>query len=87
LSIAEDEYVTVTTETCQEVLMSRMLMDLCHNQEEMTTIFCNNTSAIALSKNYVFHKRTKHIDAKHHCWHYDTYVVLDGNPLISDDKL
>ena len=21
------------------------------------------------------------------CWHYDTYVVLDGNPLISDDKL
>ena len=21
------------------------------------------------------------------CWHYDTYVVLDGNPLISNDKL
>jgi len=21
------------------------------------------------------------------CWHYDTYVVLDGNPLISDNKL
>jgi len=20
-------------------------------------------------------------------WLYDTYVVLDGNPLISDDKL
>ena len=29
-------------------------------------IYCDNSSAIALSKNYVFHKRTKHIDTKFH---------------------
>lgn len=43
-----------------------MLTDLRCDQEGVTTIFCNNTSAIALSKNSVFHKRTKHIDVKYH---------------------
>ena len=39
---------------------------MCHEREKITTIYCDNSSAIALSKNYVFHKRTKHIDAKFH---------------------
>ena len=46
--------------------MRRILRDLRHDQEGVATIFCNNTSATALSKNSVFHKRTKHIDAKYH---------------------
>ena len=29
-------------------------------------IKCDNTSAIALTKNPVFHARTKHIEVKHH---------------------
>lgn len=40
--------------------------DLCHEQDGATTILCDNSSAIALSKNFVFHKRTKNIDAKYH---------------------
>eukprot|EP00253_Pinus_taeda_P016758 PITA_16758 len=66
LSIVEVEYVVETTTTCQTVWMRRVLRDLCHDQEGKTTIFCNNTSTIALPKNSVFHKRTKHIDAKYH---------------------
>eukprot|EP00253_Pinus_taeda_P024742 PITA_24742 len=66
LSTTEAEYVTTIATTCQAVWMRRMLRDLCHDQEGATTIFCDNTSAIALSKNFVFHKRTKHIDAKYH---------------------
>lgn len=65
LSTAEVEYFATTIAACQAVSMRRMLRDLHHNQEEMATIFCDNTSAIALSKNYVFHKRTNHIDAKY----------------------
>ena len=38
-------------------------------------IFCDNRSAIALSKKYVFHKRTKHIDTK---FHYITKLVNNG---------
>eukprot|EP00253_Pinus_taeda_P035494 PITA_35494 len=66
LSTTEAEYVTTTTIACQAVWMRRMLRDLCHYQEGATTIFCDNTSAIALLKGSVFHKRTKHIDVKYH---------------------
>lgn len=66
LSTEEAEYVTGTTAVCQTVWMRRMLRDLRHDQEGMTTIFFHNTSAIALSMNFFFHKRTKNIDAKYH---------------------
>eukprot|EP00253_Pinus_taeda_P004637 PITA_04637 len=66
LSTTEPEYVAAITVTCHAVWMRRMLRDLHHDQEEATTIFCDNTLAIALSKNFVFHKRTKHIDTKYH---------------------
>ena len=65
-STVEVEYVATTTAACQRVWMRRMLRDLRDDQEGTTTIFYDNTSAIALSKNFVFHKRTKHIDAKYH---------------------
>eukprot|EP00253_Pinus_taeda_P003001 PITA_03001 len=66
LSTADAEYVAATTAMCQVVWMRRMLRDLPHDQEGAKMIFCDNTLEIALSKNYVFHKRTKHIDAKYH---------------------
>ena len=43
-----------------------MLRGLFHEQDKGTTIFCDNNSAISFSNNFVFHKRTKHIDAKYH---------------------
>eukprot|EP00253_Pinus_taeda_P004625 PITA_04625 len=69
LSTAEAEYVAATTTACQEVWLRRVLRDLCHEQENGTTIYCDNSSAIALSKNSVFHKKTKHIDTKFHFIH------------------
>eukprot|EP00253_Pinus_taeda_P014297 PITA_14297 len=66
MSTTEVEYVIATVAVCHAMWMRRMLRDLRHDQEGMTTIFCDNTSAIALSKNLVFHKRTKHIDVKYH---------------------
>ena len=35
-------------------------------QQGSLTIFCDNTSAINISKNPVQHSRTKHIDIRHH---------------------
>jgi len=43
-----------------------MLKDLGHEQEEATKLLCHNNSTIALLKNVVFHKRTKHIDTRYH---------------------
>ena len=47
-------------------MMRRTLSELQHEQNEPTPIFCDNSLAIALSRNYVFHKRSKHIDTQYH---------------------
>ena len=39
---------------------------MCERQEDGTTIFCDNISSIALSKNLVFHGRSKHIEIRYH---------------------
>ena len=75
LSTAEAEYVTATTTTCKAVWMRIMLRSLCHEQVKGTTIYCDNSSTIALLENLVFHKRTKHIDAK---YHYIRELVSNG---------
>ena len=46
--------------------MRKVLDELLHEQKEATQIYCDNTSAIALSKNHVFHKQRKHIDTRYH---------------------
>eukprot|EP00253_Pinus_taeda_P022349 PITA_22349 len=79
LSTAEAEYVAATTTACQAVWMRRMLRSLCHEQTKRTMIFCDNSSAIALSKNFVFHKGTKHIDTK---FHYIRELVSNGEIVL-----
>ena len=79
LSTIEAKYVAATATTCQAVLMRRMLRSLCHEQVKGTTIYCDNSSVIALSKNFVFHKRTKHIDAK---YHYIRVLVNNGEIIL-----
>ena len=34
--------------------------------QDTLTVFCDNTSAINISKNHVQHYMTKHIDVRHH---------------------
>eukprot|EP00253_Pinus_taeda_P006925 PITA_06925 len=75
LSTAEAEYVASTAAACQAVWMRRMLRSLGQEQAKQQVIFCDNSSAIALSKNSVFHKRTKHIDTR---FHYIRELVSNG---------
>ena len=46
-------------------------------------IYCDNSSTIALSKNFVFHKRTKHIDTK---FHYIRELVNNGEIVLQHCK-
>ena len=71
--------MAATVATCQVVWMRRMLRILCQEHVKGTVIYCDNSSAIALSNNYVFHKRTKHIDAK---FHYIRELVNDGEIVL-----
>eukprot|EP00253_Pinus_taeda_P012599 PITA_12599 len=79
LSTTEAEYVAATTAACQAVWLRRVLKDLCHEQEKGTPIYCDNSSTIALSKNFVFHKRTKHIDTK---FHFICELVNNGEIVL-----
>jgi hypothetical protein len=69
ISFAEAEYVAATSASCQAVWLRRILKDMSHTKKDPTPILCDNTSAIALSKNHVFYKKRKHIDTRFHFIH------------------
>ncbi|KAH9726202.1 hypothetical protein KPL70_008169 [Citrus sinensis] len=66
LSSAEAEYIAATESVCEAVWLRRILKDLQFNQDAATTIYCDNMSAIALTKNPVFHAKSKHIELRYH---------------------
>lgn len=46
--------------------MRQLLLDIGYEQENPTSLFIDNQSAIRLIKNPELHHRTKHIDVRHH---------------------
>uniref|UniRef100_A0A5B7BA83 Retrovirus-related Pol polyprotein from transposon TNT 1-94 n=1 Tax=Davidia involucrata TaxID=16924 RepID=A0A5B7BA83_DAVIN len=66
LSSAEAEYIAATNATCEAIWFRRILADMLQEEKAPTIIHCDNMSAIAMSKNPVFHSRTKHIELRHH---------------------
>ena len=76
LSIAEAKYIVTNATTCQAIWLRRILVDLCERKEDGSTIFCDNISFIALSKNLVFHGRNKHIRIINH---FIKELVENGN--------
>ena len=75
MSSAEAEYVAATTAACHVVWLRRLLKDMGHTAKDPTSIFCDNSSAIQLSKHNVFHRKIKHIDT--HC-HFICDLVNDS---------
>lgn len=66
LSTIEAEYVTTTSCAYQAIWLRKILEELHFKQERPTSIFCDNSSVIKLSKNHIIHGRNKHIDMKYH---------------------
>ena len=58
--------MAATSSATQALWLRRMLGFLQHKQDSPTKIFCDSKSAIELTKNLVFHGRSKHIDIKYH---------------------
>lgn len=65
LSTAEAEYVAAGSCCTQMLRMKQMIRDYGIPQGKLN-IFCDNTSAICISKNPVQHSRTKHIELRYH---------------------
>jgi hypothetical protein len=66
LSSCEAKYIAGTTTACQGVWLVRLLSELKGKREGVINIHIENQSAIELSKNPVFHDRSKHIDTIYH---------------------
>jgi hypothetical protein len=69
LSTTEAEFVVAASCVTQAIWMKRILEKLSQSQSQCTTIFCDNSSTIKLSRNPVMHGRNKHIDVRFHFLH------------------
>ncbi|PKU64856.1 Retrovirus-related Pol polyprotein from transposon TNT 1-94 [Dendrobium catenatum] len=65
LSTAEAEYIALGSCVAQVLWLKQQLIDLGLTIGTIP-IYCDNTSAICISKNPIQHSRTKHIDIRHH---------------------
>nr|KYP56954.1 Retrovirus-related Pol polyprotein from transposon TNT 1-94 [Cajanus cajan] len=66
LSTTEAEYIAAASCACQCIWIQRILEHLSSAEKEATEILCDNSSTIQLSKNPVFHGRSKHIAVRFH---------------------
>jgi hypothetical protein len=67
-------------EACKEAgWLKRLFAELC-GDDSCIRLFCDSQSAIYLTKDQIFHERTKHIDIK---YHYVHDVVARGKLQVS----
>ena len=65
-STIEVEYVAATISYTNIVWIEQLLNGMKEDIIEPITLYCDNTSAINISKNPVMHTKTKHIAIKYH---------------------
>ena len=75
LSTTEAEYITSTLCACQCVWLKRVLENPGVAEKTGTVIMCDYSSTIQLSKNPLFHGKSKHIDV---IFHFLRDLVNDG---------
>ena len=61
-STAEAEYRAIAHATAEIVWFHCLLSDMGVSQSSLTSLYCDNRSAVQIAHNTVFHERTKHIE-------------------------
>jgi len=74
LSTTEAEFIAVC-DACKEAVWLKGLYAEFSRDTSCINLFCDSQSAIHLTKDQMFHERTKHIDVK---YHYVREVVAEG---------
>jgi hypothetical protein len=88
LSTTEAEYIAAATCCTQVLWMIQTLADLEVKYTTPIPIHCDNTSAISVSKNLVFHSKTKHIPIKYHFLREQvTNTVVSLHYIPSKDQI
>ena len=66
LSTCEAEYIALSAAVQEMIWLNRLLCELGFKDLVGTNLYEDNQGAIALAKNPIGHKRTKHIDTRYH---------------------
>jgi hypothetical protein len=66
LSTTEVKYIAVSVAICEVVWLQKLLAGIFYLKLEMTLIHCDNQSCVNISKNPIFHGRSKHIEINYH---------------------
>jgi len=88
LSTTKVEYIAAATCCTQVLWMSQTLADLEVKYTALIPIHCDNTSAISVSNNLVFHSKTKHIPIKYHLLReHLTNTIVSLHYIPSKDRI
>ncbi len=79
LSTTEAEYMAIT-EACKEAIWLKGLFSELNEDLQINTVFCDSQSAIFLTKDQMFHERTKHIDVR---YHFVRDIIARGDIVVS----
>jgi hypothetical protein len=66
LSTVEEEYIALSVEIREAVWLRKLLAYLFGHVLDSTAIHCDNQSCVKLSKNPIFHDKSKHNEIKYH---------------------
>jgi hypothetical protein len=75
VSIAKAEYIATCLDSSEVVWLRKFLAGLFDLELEVICIWCDNQSCIKLSKNPMFHDKSKNIEIR---YHYIIYMVQRG---------
>jgi hypothetical protein len=86
LPSCEAEYVAATAAATQVVWLARLLSELIGRKAECVELMMDSKSALAPSKNPVFHERSKHIELRYHFIHdYIEKEFIDADYINTKD--
>ncbi|GJS24274.1 hypothetical protein Tco_0452906 [Tanacetum coccineum] len=86
-STCESEYIAACEASNEAIWMKNFIRDLgvVPTVQDPIEIFCDNESAVALTKEPKDHEKSKHIERK---YHFSLAVALDGTLyLVNQDRL
>jgi hypothetical protein len=75
LSTTESEYIAATYAAKEALWLRQLILQIFGINLDATTLFSDNQSAIALTKEHQYHARTKHIDVR---FHFIRWIVEEG---------
>nr|CAD40121.3 OSJNBa0061C06.5 [Oryza sativa Japonica Group] len=78
LSTTEADYMAISKVCKESIWLKGLYTELC-GVTSCINIFCDSQSAICLTKNQMFHERTKHIDMR---YHFIRGVIAEGDVKV-----